>query len=155
MLHHKYIEVREALGKGKGCFAKCKIATNFAIEKAHVVIVPSDSLSDELAAYAFDWGTKTAAIALGMGSIFNHSQNPNVDYHMENGSIYFITQKPVAKGDELTINYGEDYVASCPPKLRKKLLTSKAVAQLPNEVINVTISQAVLGQAKTIRFHKS
>jgi hypothetical protein len=154
MLHHKYIEVREVSGKGMGCFAKCKIGANFAVEKAHVIIVPSDTLCDELAAYAFDWSSNEAAIALGMGGIFNHSQNPNVDYHMENGCIYFITQKPVAKGDELTINYGEDYVDSCPTNLRKKLLTSKIVEPLRNEAIKVTISQAVLGQAKTVRFHK-
>lgn len=158
MLHHKYIEVQDTPSKGKGCFAKCKIAQDFAVEKAHVIVVPMDSVCDELAAYAFDWDTGKAAVALGMGGIFNHSQNPNVDYHMENDCIYFVTQKPIAKGEELTIDYGGAYVDSCPPKLRKMLLTSK-FKPTPETgwryaAINVTINKSVLGQSKTIRFTK-
>jgi SET domain-containing protein len=150
MLHHKYIEVKNINDKGLGCVARSPIPASFAVEKAHVIIIPSDSLGDELSSYAFDWDDKSAALALGMGSIFNHSQNPNVDYHMENGCIYFITNKPIALGEELTIDYGEDYVESCPPKLRRMLLTSKRRVET-----HLAIKPATLGLAKSIRFYKA
>ncbi|KAG8983199.1 hypothetical protein FRB90_006232, partial [Tulasnella sp. 427] len=48
------------------------------------------------------------ALALGLGSMMNHDESPNVSYSLvrETKCIKFITVKPVQTGDELCIYYG-------------------------------------------------
>jgi tRNA-specific adenosine deaminase 3 len=49
------------------------------------------------------------ALALGMGSLFNHSATPNVSYtlHPETLTIHYQTTRPVATWEELCICYGD------------------------------------------------
>jgi tRNA-specific adenosine deaminase 3 len=48
------------------------------------------------------------ALALGLGSLFNHSETPNVSYTTDpfTESIRFTTTKSICAGDELCIFYG-------------------------------------------------
>jgi len=52
------------------------------------------------------WG-----LALGYGSMYKHSDDPNVEYAYNRltKQMYFITKKPIKLHQELTINYGQDY----------------------------------------------
>ena len=65
-----------------------------------------------LHAYYYAWGhdLKGAAIALGHGSLYNHSYQPNARYlkHLENGTIEFICLNDVKKGEEIRVNYNGD-----------------------------------------------
>jgi SET domain-containing protein len=60
--------------------------------------------------YVFDWVRANYAIALGNGSLFNHSYEPNVVYLMRTRSaqIWFQTVRDIEAGEELTINYNGD-----------------------------------------------
>lgn len=51
------------------------------------------------------------ALVFGYGSIYKHSNEPNVEYafNRRNKKMYFMAKKPIAVGDELTINYGVSY----------------------------------------------
>lgn len=50
------------------------------------------------------------ALALGLGSIFNHSETPNVSYTLDpsSDSIRYTTTKPIDSQEELCIFYGHD-----------------------------------------------
>jgi SET domain-containing protein len=49
-------------------------------------------------------------MALGLVPIYNHSYSSNCEYYMDfdSNNILIKTVKPVAKGEELTINYNGD-----------------------------------------------
>jgi len=59
--------------------------------------------------YIFWWG-EDKAIALGYGSLYNHSFNPNAYYitNIENDSIDFYSGMDIQKGEEILINYNGD-----------------------------------------------
>ena len=56
--------------------------------------------------YYFLWG-EGAALALGFGSLYNHSATPNVDYEMdyEYRQIRFSALQQIEPGEELLIDY--------------------------------------------------
>ena len=60
--------------------------------------------------YTFVWPDRSGkmALALGLGSIFNHSINPNVNFKIntENLTIEYTTIKDIEVDDELCISYG-------------------------------------------------
>jgi hypothetical protein len=62
--------------------------------------------------YYFLWGDEQQhyAIALGYGSIYNHSYEPNCKYetYYEDETIHFISIRDIAAGEELCINYNWD-----------------------------------------------
>ncbi|OSX60029.1 hypothetical protein POSPLADRAFT_1086915, partial [Postia placenta MAD-698-R-SB12] len=58
--------------------------------------------------YTFKWRDGRMALALGLGSLFNHSSSPNVSYIIdtETESIRYTTIRAVTEGEELCIFYG-------------------------------------------------
>ena len=62
-----------------------------------------------LVTYFFYFGKnkKRLAIVLGFGSIYNHSNKPNIGYKIKSKMklIDFIAQEDINKDDELTFNY--------------------------------------------------
>lgn len=102
--------------RGRGVFATEAIQMNTTIEiapvivltKEHRIIVEQTLLYD----YIFEWGEdhKSAAVALGYVSIYNHKIHPNCVYEMdyENETISIITLKDIKVGEELFINYNAE-----------------------------------------------
>ena len=102
--------------RGRGVFATEAIQMNTTIEiapvivltKEHRIIVEQTLLYD----YIFEWGEdhKSAAVALGYVSIYNHTIHPNCVYEMdyENDRISIITIKDIKVGEELFINYNAE-----------------------------------------------
>ncbi len=111
-----HLVVKNARGKGRGVF------TTKAIKKGAIVeICPTVPLSIKdgkkvmetiLGHYAFEWGKngREAAIALGYGSIYNHSATPNITYdHKEKkNQIVFTAIRNIRAGEELLSNYHND-----------------------------------------------
>jgi len=60
--------------------------------------------------YLFNCLNGDKLLALGIGSLFNHSDSPNVDYRVDStaGVITYKTSKQVKQGDELFIYYGSN-----------------------------------------------
>ena len=75
--------VASSPGRGRGVFARRPFARNDVIEVCPVIALSerdADRLYDTgLYDYYFGWGKdgKQAAIALGYGSLYNHSFTPN------------------------------------------------------------------------------
>lgn len=108
-----YIKQSNILNAGRGVHAKCDIKKGEIIEKCPVILVSkydTSKLNESiLVTYFFYFGKKKdkLLIALGFGSIYNHSYQPNSIYRIKPKEkiIEFISIKDIKKDDEITFNY--------------------------------------------------
>jgi SET domain-containing protein len=58
--------------------------------------------------YWYEWGTRGRAIALGLGCILNHSDQPNCSYRIskKNRTFSFYALRNIPAHEELTHDYG-------------------------------------------------
>ena len=112
------LAVRPSPRGGRGVFAVERLWCGQVVERAPVLVVPAAQvpLVDRTALYDYyyAWGTQgrdseAAAIALGCGSLYNHSPTPALRYERDlaAGCIVFTALRDVAPGEELTINYND------------------------------------------------
>jgi uncharacterized protein len=105
------IEVKQIKGKGRGVFARRLIYDGEVIERVPVLVLPigesrTASGPTPMSDYCFDWGRGTVAVALGYGSLYNHSYQPNARYDDESGQTkVFIAIRDIALGEEIVVNY--------------------------------------------------
>ena len=111
--------------KGRGVFALELIAKGRVVERAPVLVFPSAEWDAHarhtlLSHYCFRWPPRSApepgedvdkgafALALGFGSLFNHSARPNVGWvrRASDGVIEFVALDDIEVGRELLISYG-------------------------------------------------
>ena len=111
LTHTDGIEVRRVKGKGRGVFALKPIKNGDVIERVPVLVLPygEDEWESALSPYYFAWGRGTVALALGYGSLYNHSYRPNARYD-DVGQLtkVFTAIRDIAPGEELTVNYNGD-----------------------------------------------
>jgi len=108
--HSGLIEIRNSPRKGRGVFAKKAIKKGAIIERVPLLIVTWDEMADsELADYAFVYSPTKVAIALGYGSLYNHSYSPNARYDDEGKKAkVFSAIANIKAGEEITVNYNGD-----------------------------------------------
>ena len=103
------IEVKRVRGKGRGVFARRSIEAGEVIETCPVLVLPSGSIEDfsaGIGAYVFEWGRGKLALALGYGSLYNHSYRPNARYvDLAERTKLFTAIRDIAAGEEITVNY--------------------------------------------------
>jgi uncharacterized protein len=107
------IDVQHFPGKGRGVVATRLIRAGEVIERAPVIAVPREEAplirDTRLAHYYYEWGEdcRAAAIALGYGSLYNHSYAPNARYEFREPDecLEFIALRDIQPGEEITINY--------------------------------------------------
>ena len=103
------IEVRRVRGKGRGVFARRAIPKGEIFEICPVLVLPAGSLGATdggLWDYGFEWGKGTVALALGYGSLYNHSYRPNARYDdVLPAAKEFSALRDIAPGEEITVNY--------------------------------------------------
>jgi SET domain-containing protein len=95
---------------GRGIFATDAIAAGDIIEVCPVIRIPAGQrdLIDKtlLFEYYFDWDGD-AGLALGLGSLYNHSGTPNAEY-LKDAAMDLVTVRAIAAispGDEITFAY--------------------------------------------------
>ena len=101
---------------GRGIFATRDIKKGELIHEAPVIISPKDEYKylkkTILIEYAFWWGEdlEECALALGYGSLFNHSYTPNALYklNLQNQTIDIFAYTNIKMGEEILINYNGD-----------------------------------------------
>jgi len=105
------IEVRRSPGRGRGVFARQFIPQGTVVERVPMLVFSEKELelnegNSTLYHYAFEWGKGTVALALGYGSIYNHSYSPNARYddHGQRTKV-FTAVRDIQPGEEITINY--------------------------------------------------
>jgi len=108
-----YISQSKIRNADRGVFARCDIKKGEIIETCPVILVPIHDMSNLsesiLVTYFFYFGKnkERLAIALGFGSIYNHSYEPNATYKIKlrEKTIEFSTLKDIKKNMEITVNY--------------------------------------------------
>ncbi|MBL7794365.1 MAG: SET domain-containing protein-lysine N-methyltransferase [Saprospiraceae bacterium] len=99
---------------GRGVFTSAPIEPDDVIEICPVIIVPEKDVplihQTYLHDYYFLWENKQCAIALGYGSLYNHSPLPNAEYYMDydNQAISVYCIRPIQPGEEITISYTDE-----------------------------------------------
>jgi len=98
---------------GRGVFTGALINAGSIIEICPILYLPEKDikpLQDTIINdYYFEWGKdlKAGALALGYGSIYNHSFTANANYKvdMEMDVLYIEALRDIVAGEEITINY--------------------------------------------------
>jgi uncharacterized protein len=97
--------------KGRGVFTAESIPSGSLIEICPILLIPSyqTDLIDqtELFNYYFIWDSQYIALALGYGSVYNHSAEPNarVIYDYEAEAIQIEALRDIQAAEEILINY--------------------------------------------------
>ena len=108
------IAVRRTRERGWGVFARRSIACDELIEEVPVLIFPSADLyrpdgTSRLADYVYTWDDEHVAIALGYGSLYNHSYTPNARYIDDDPCVkQYFAIRDIARGEEITVNYNAE-----------------------------------------------
>ncbi|CAK0783185.1 hypothetical protein CVIRNUC_006384 [Coccomyxa viridis] len=96
----------------RGVFAARKIARGELVEAAHCIFISRQEYTNHLRFTTLEHYIFHAKgdylLALGVGSLFNHSSRPCLDFriHREQLVINYIAARNIEEGEELTITYG-------------------------------------------------
>ncbi|KAI9025792.1 hypothetical protein CLU79DRAFT_833604 [Phycomyces nitens] len=112
--HKLSLELRSHPERGRGVFATIPIVRNTVVDISPVLHFSHDEYSQHgkytvLDHYTYRW-KDGYALALGLGSMFNHSNHPNVGFirDLDNGLIRYIATDNISKDEELCISYGSN-----------------------------------------------
>lgn len=114
MDHSDLVYVKRVPGKGRGVFARAPIAKGAVIETVPVLVVPARFVvggfgNPELNRFFFIKDRANLAVALGYGSLYNHSYRPNARYDdLGPKSMVFTALRRIRADEEITINYNWD-----------------------------------------------
>ncbi len=99
--------------RGRGVVAQRAFRKGELIESAPVLVIPErewkalehTALYDY--GYSFGEGTQDMAIAFGLGSLYNHSYQPNARYvkKIAERTLDYIAIRDIQCGEEITVNY--------------------------------------------------
>ncbi|KAI0769853.1 hypothetical protein C8Q74DRAFT_853218 [Fomes fomentarius] len=113
ILNSSGLRIEYALGKGRGVYSCREIPAQTVIEISPVLLFNAKEYEEHgrhtvLDHYTFVWRDGRMALALGLGSLFNHSQRPNVSYTIDPAteSIRYTTSRRILPDEELCIFYG-------------------------------------------------
>ncbi len=111
---NRLLFLNQSEGKGRGVFTSDSIPKGGLIEICPTIILSKEDTQGIhktlLHDYYFLWNNDgQSAIALGYGSLYNHSETPNAIFELVYGDdeIHFIAQRDIEAGEEITINYLE------------------------------------------------
>jgi len=95
-------------------YSKTQFARGEIIEICPLIILPEIARTvDRLKDLVFEIDKKKGeyGLVLGYGSLYRHSDEPNVDYayNKRQRHMFFIVNRPIKAHEELTINYGSEY----------------------------------------------
>lgn len=95
---------------GRGVFASHNIKKGETIENCPMIEVSEDDFGQTIFAeylFHFGKGKKRSALALGYGSVYNHSIHPNATFVIDqkNFLIKFVAIKNIKTDEEITFDY--------------------------------------------------
>ena len=105
------LQVKNVHGKGRGVIAKFDFGVHELIEVCPVILFNVKRGENHICEeYAFRWDDRRIALALGYGSLYNHSNKPNAYYVQDTRkrtiSVYALQE--ILKDTEIVFNYNGD-----------------------------------------------
>jgi uncharacterized protein len=97
---------------GRGVIAVAEIEKDETIEVCPVLELAEGDANGVLDDYTVSLGDGEAgaALLLGYGSLYNHSEEPNAEYvALADDAYSFVALRSIAAGEEITISYGEEW----------------------------------------------
>lgn len=105
---------KETSRSGRGVFTGKALRKGDVIEICPVIAIPPHEIEiidkTVMYNYYFLWENNQAAIALGYGSLYNHSYEPNAEYIMDYEDQVLIIKalRNISAHEEITFNYNGD-----------------------------------------------
>lgn len=111
--------VRTIPDMGRGVFAARPFRAGEVVEVCPVIVLATgEGAAGTLADYVFCWGDDgRLAVALGHGSLYNHSATPNAafDADFDRREVVFRAARAIEAGEQIFIDYEwDDYSAFDP-----------------------------------------
>ena len=107
-----YIDKSRIENAGYGVFTESFIKKDTIIEISKILKVansnvfqPDNILND----YIYKFDDNHSAFALGFGSLYNHSDNPNIKYTIIENKIIFQATRDIFTREEICNSYGKQY----------------------------------------------
>lgn len=123
------LEIRDT-PRGWGVFALEHIPANTTIETAPGIIVPQSFLNScffvatadglhpseiVLDQYGLGWIDETVFFPMGWIGIYNHSDDPNANFHpCTEKTLSVVSLRPIQPDEEIFVFYGQDWWAKKP-----------------------------------------
>ncbi|MFT4658933.1 MAG: SET domain-containing protein [Candidatus Aldehydirespiratoraceae bacterium] len=95
-------------GAGRGVFAAKPFKKGDELERCPMLVAErdrGDDLESGAEGYVFGWADDRTALALGYGSMYNHSYNPNATTLEAADELVITATRKIKVGDEVYINY--------------------------------------------------
>ena len=118
MIHNPKIYADKSPIHGWGVFAKEDIMEGEVFEECPILTLPIEKgeVTSLLIDYRFNWPQgndwQEQVLALGYGSLYNHSNDPNAFWvsDTENRTFKFVSNREIKQGEEIFVWYGDvDY----------------------------------------------
>ena len=103
-------KIKMDIKKGRGVYADELIIARKKIEICQLIIMKYDDVAGVLERYVFEFNKKNVAVALGNGSLYNHSDEPNAQFFFDYQKklLIFESLQTIKKGQEITVDYRYD-----------------------------------------------
>lgn len=95
-----------------GMYCTEDIQRDSVIEICPIIVIPGEQAREIVRGYVlyeyyFEWKKESIAIALGYGSLYNHSEKPNAIFEPDYKSQYIIFKslKEISAGEEILVDY--------------------------------------------------
>lgn len=99
--------------QGLGVFAGRDFKKDETVEICPYLKIYKGHMNDEceVGDYTFEFDDESEVLIQGYGSMYNHHKDNNIDYIYDEGDdmFEFVALRDIKKGEELTVNYGDDY----------------------------------------------
>ena len=99
---------------GRGVYTSEDIPSGKTVEVVPVILLPlkSQPFPAQIRRLVYNWSKTHVALALGYGSLYNHSDQPNLVFTRGKNDLSFLfkTLRAIAAGEQLTISY--DYLGT-------------------------------------------
>jgi uncharacterized protein len=94
--------------KGRGIRAQDFIHQGETIERCELVFLNPHDVQGNLEAYVYQYSPRSLVIALGNGSLYNHSDEPNAEFYFNRKRKQLIIRalRSIRPGEEVSIDYG-------------------------------------------------
>ena len=94
---------------GRGVFSKNNYIFYDIIEVCPCIKSKTDEIKGEIKNYLFKMNETESLLALGYCSMYNHSDNPNIHYHVLEDRLILEATREILPDEEMFITYGSQW----------------------------------------------